>query len=562
MLPDLTSNRSARPRYTFCVKAANNAGGHLERLEVSRLATIEALTLELSGGLSVFTGETGAGKSIIVDALGLLLGARASSDLVRTGEADLLVTGFWQEESASRRVTVQGRSTARLSGEVVTLRELSDFAEERLTIHWQHSAQSLLSPARQRALLDDRAHDELRAYERAYAAWRAAGERLERLRASERERARQLDLLTYQAQEIAAVNPQEGEEEPLRAELDRLSNLDLIASGASDALALLAGEEVSAQGLVGDAVRALTSAARYEPNVAQLQRELREALSALEAVAGELRDVADASAPDPEELARVEQRLAQLAKLQTKYGPNIADVLRYQAELTAQLQDLHRDESDAGSLEGELRTLQADVMASGRALAEARRAVAAPLAEQLEGVIRQLGMPHARLTFSLDALTEPGPHGLEEVRVLFSANPGEDAGPLASVASGGELSRVMLAISTVTGAHTPSVVFDEVDAGVGGAAALAVAAQLAALSRDRQVMVVTHLAQIAARADHHFKVEKALEDGRTVTRVRELRGPERLEEIARMLSGDLSEAALRHARELVEGGRKKTASRS
>ena len=544
------------------MKAADNPAGHLERLEVSRLATIEALTLDLSGGLSVFTGETGAGKSIIVDALGLLLGGRANSDLVRTGEADLLVGGFWAEESASRRVTVQGRSTARLSGEVVTLRELSDFAEERLTIHWQHSAQSLLSPARQRALLDDRSAEAARAYGQAHSAWRQAAERLERLRTSERERARQLDLLTYQAEEIAAVAPKEGEEEPLRAELDRLANLDLIASGAAEALSRLAGEELSAQGLVGDAVRALSGAARYEPNVAQLQRELREALSALEAVAGELRAVSEASAPDPEELARVETRLAQLAKLQTKYGPGITDVLRYQAELAGQLAGLHRDESDAGRLEGELQSLAAEVTARGRALGEARRAVAAPLAEQLQGVIRQLGMPHARLSFELTTLPEPGPHGLEEVSLLFSANPGEAAGPLASVASGGELSRVMLAISTVTGAHTPSVVFDEVDAGVGGAAALAVAAQLAALARDRQVMVVTHLAQIAAKADHHFKVEKALEGGRTVTRVRELSGHERLEEVARMLSGDASEAALRHARELVEGGRKKAASRS
>ncbi|GGM02314.1 DNA repair protein RecN [Deinococcus aerophilus] len=528
----------------------------LARLEVRNLATIRELALDFAGGLSVFTGETGAGKSIIVDALGLLLGARANHDLIRTGESDLLVTGFWtgaegEEASSSRRLSAGGRGVARLDGEVVSVRELQEWAQRRLTIHWQHSAVTLLSPANQRGLLDRQAPAEAEAYAGAYRAWQEARARLERLRAGERERARQLDLLDFQAREIAEVAPQPGEEEPLRAELDRLANLETIAQAAAGALTLLSDGEENAAGFLAEAVRTLNASARHDETSAQLQRELREALESLQAVAGELRAVAEDGAPDPEELARVEGRLGALGKLRTKYGPALEDVLEFQAQVERELADLNRDEQDAGTLDAEVAALHDAVRRAGDALDAARARRAAPLAAELIGVIRELGMPHARLDFRLHPLPEAALFGTSDVTLLFTANPGEDLAPLSEVASGGELSRVMLAISTVLGAETPAVVFDEVDAGIGGGAALAVAEQLQRLARSRQVFVVTHLAQIAARADHHFKVEKAVEEGRTVSRVRELSPGERLEEIARMLSGHASEAALGHAQELL-----------
>ncbi|GAA5512102.1 DNA repair protein RecN [Deinococcus carri] len=532
------------------------AGAALSRLEVRNLATIRDLTLELRGGFSAFTGETGAGKSIIVDALGLLLGSRANTDLIRSGEDGLLVTGFWggeggDEFSASRRVTTQGRGTARLDGEVVSVRELQEWASGRLTIHWQHSAVSLLTPANQRALLDRQVPGELASYQAAYRAWTDARTRLERLRTGERERARQLDLLKFQVREIAEVAPQPGEEEPLTAELTRLSNLETIALGAAGALELLSDGETSAAGLIAEAVRALNAGAKYDETSAQLQQDLRAALDSVQAVVGELRGVAEDSAPDAEELARVEARLSALGKLRAKYGPALEDVLAFQAGAEEELAALTRDEQDAGTLEAEAERLEREVGRAGQALDAARTQRAGPLARQLVGVIRELGMPHARLEFRLSPLPQPGPAGRSDVALHFTANPGEDLGPLADVASGGELSRVMLAISTVLGADTPAVVFDEVDAGIGGAAALAVADQLSRLAGERQVLVVTHLAQIAARADHHYKVEKQVEDGRTVSRVRLLSPGERLEEIARMLSGNTSEAALSHARELL-----------
>ncbi|MFC3863184.1 DNA repair protein RecN [Deinococcus antarcticus] len=545
--------RQARPAKTKPEKPKPAAGPRLSQLEVRNLATIPELTLQLGDGFCAFTGETGAGKSIIVDALGLLLGGRANSDLIRTGADDLLVTGFWGEESASRRLSATGRGNARLDGEVVSVRELQEWAQNRLTIHWQHSAVSLLSPANQRALLDRRVPHEARAYAAAFTAWREADTRLESLRSSERERARQLDLLRFQSQEIAEVAPQVGEEDPLNAELTRLANLHTIASAAAGGLELLSDGDMNAASLLSEAVRVLNSGAKYDENTGQLQNELREALEAVQAVVSELRDTAEQSAPDPEELARVEARLAALNKLRNKYGPTLEDVLDFQVKVEEELATLERDEQDAGTLQDEVDALHAELLKVGAGLDRAREREAGPLVKQLLAVIRELGMPHARMEFSLSPAASPTAHGLSDVTLLFNANPGEALAGLADVASGGELSRVMLAISTVLGADTPCVVFDEVDAGIGGTAAQAVASQLARLAQERQVLVVTHLAQIAARADHHFKVEKGVEGGRTVSRVRLLTETERLDEIARMLSGNTSEAALSHARELLAG---------
>lgn len=549
----LAVTRQARPAKTKPEKPKPAAGPRLSQLEVRNLATIPELTLQLGDGFCAFTGETGAGKSIIVDALGLLLGGRANSDLIRTGADDLLVTGFWGEESASRRLSATGRGNARLDGEVVSVRELQEWAQNRLTIHWQHSAVSLLSPANQRALLDRRVPHEARAYAAAFTAWREADTRLESLRSSERERARQLDLLRFQSQEIAEVAPQVGEEDPLNAELTRLANLHTIASAAAGGLELLSDGDMNAASLLSEAVRVLNSGAKYDENTGQLQNELREALEAVQAVVSELRDTAEQSAPDPEELARVEARLAALNKLRNKYGPTLEDVLDFQVKVEEELATLERDEQDAGTLQDEVDALHAELLKVGAGLDRAREREAGPLVKQLLAVIRELGMPHARMEFSLSPTPSPTAHGLSDVTLLFNANPGEALAGLADVASGGELSRVMLAISTVLGADTPCVVFDEVDAGIGGTAAQAVASQLARLAQERQVLVVTHLAQIAARADHHFKVEKGVEGGRTVSRVRLLTETERLDEIARMLSGNTSEAALSHARELLAG---------
>lgn len=527
----------------------------LTRLEVQSLATIERLELDFSHGLSVFTGETGAGKSIIVDALGLLLGERARPELIRRGEEHLLVTGFWAgaegETISSRRVSRQGRSVARLDGEVVALRELSGWAGEQLTIHWQHSAAGLLSGAAGRLLLDRQVPKEAAAYSEAYSAWQAARARLERLQGGERERARLIDLLEFQVNEIRAAAPGAGEEEPLTAELARLSHQESIAGAAAGTVQLLSDGEVNARDLMRAALKTLSAGARHDPASQALLGELEAALEAVEALLPELRDIAEGQAPDPREIEAVEARLSLLGRLRSKYGADLAEVLAFAEKAEAELAELSRDEADAGQLQAETERLYQALLAAGQQLDAARAAAAPPLAEALLAVIRELGMPHARLEFALEPLPQPAPAGLSEVSLLFNANLGESMGPLSEVASGGELSRVMLAVSTVVGAETPVVIFDEVDAGIGGATALAVAGQLAALGQSRQVLVVTHLAQIAARADHHYRVEKEVIEGRTVSRVRLLSREEREAELARMLGGQTSGAALEHARELL-----------
>ena len=528
----------------------------LTRLEVDSLAIIDHLALELGGGLCAFTGETGAGKSIVIDALGLLLGGRASSEMIRSGRESLLVSAFWNDELvAGRRVTASGRGTARLEGEVVTVRELGARVGERLTLHGQHAAVVLLSTRTQREFLDSGISKALlERYSAAHTQFTAAKDRLERLKMNERERARELDLLEYQFREIADLKPVAGEEEPLEAELERLSNLEEIAAQAAQSLELLQEADYNALSLLQEAVKTLSSVAKVDPSVATLRETLKEVVSSLKGVSHELSTLSEDSAPDPEELERISNRLTGLTKLKNKYGATLEDVLKYGNELETRLLELRGDDADLGDLELNLARFQAEVLKVGRELSSERAKGALELGEKLVQVVRKLGMPHARLEFALTSLTEPSSSGLESVEILFSANPGENLGPLSSVASGGELSRVMLALSTVLGSNTPTVIFDEVDAGIGGSAANAVAQQLETLAAQHQVLVVTHLAQIAARAHHHYLVEKHVrDDGRTETTVRLLGESERLEELARMLSGAVSKVALEHARELLEG---------
>ena len=528
----------------------------LTRLEVDSLAIIDHLALELGGGLCAFTGETGAGKSIVIDALGLLLGGRASSELIRSGRESLLVSGFWDDEwVAGRRVTAAGRGTARLEGEVVSVRELGVRVGERLTLHGQHAAVALLNTRTHREFLDANLSKALlERYTVAYTQFTTARERLERLKLGERERARELDLLEYQFREISDLKPVAGEEEGLESELERLSNLEEIAAQAALSLELLQEADYNALSLLQEAVKALSSVAKVDPSVAALRENLKELASGLKAVSHELTAISEDSAPDPEELERISSRLSGLTKLKNKYGATLEDVLSYASELEARLLELRGDDADLGDLEKNLAQYRAEVLEVGTELSGKRTQGALELGHKLLEVVRRLGMPHARLEFALTPLAEPSSSGLESVEILFSANPGENLGPLSSVASGGELSRVMLSLSTVLGSSTPTVIFDEVDAGIGGSAANAVAQQLENLAAQHQVLVVTHQAQIAARADHHYLVEKHVrDDGRTETTVRSLSESERPLELARMLSGVVSKVALEHARELLEG---------
>ncbi len=520
----------------------------LKRLEVRNLAVIREATLELGPGLNVLTGETGAGKSLLVDALALLLGAR-SEGLVGPFGDSLLVTAFFQGEGEERILSrrVGGRSTPRIDGEVVSLKELQEEAERWLSLHAQHTAIALLSPKRQRELLDALLPPGLlQEYGEAYRKHQALLAEKRTLEEALRAKGEREDLLRFQLKEIQEASPRPGEDQELEAEAQRLRHLEALRERSGKAYALLA--EGGALDLLQAALRELRVGSRFDLALEALAKDLEAALEGGRAVARELEDYLESLEGDPSRLAQLEERLSLLERLKRKYGPTLEEVLRYRERAEEELRALEGGEERLWELERALRVASEALYKAGERLSEARLEAAGKLAEEMEAELSALGFPKARFQVELKPLPEPGPQGLEEVLFRFSANPHLPPAPL-SAASGGELSRLALALALLTGAEAPTVVFDEVDTGVGGETAWKVAERLAQLGQARQVLVVTHLPQIAARARRHLRVVKEGEE----VRIEVLEGERRIRELARLLSGQYTEAALAHARLLLEG---------
>lgn len=530
----------------------------LETLELRDFAIVDELEFALSPGLNVLTGETGAGKSIIIDAIELLTGARAVSGMIRGGADSALVQATLSGtriESCARRLSQGGRHSARIDGELVTVAELSERVGALAAVFGQHAAQELTSRTRQRDQLDRLlSKDHLRSKEAHAAAFEraaAVNNRLLALEELERQRSRKEDTLKHQLSEIDSAAPRVGEDDALRAELTELRNAERLLLAATAAHAALEGAEVNAATLLAQAVRELEAAGRYSQQFGALATDLAANLQGASAVASELERILADWGNDPNRLDAVQARLAQLQALTRKYGPTIADVLTFRASAAAELTELAEGDEEAERLRAELAQLQAELTTLGAELSAARRHAARQLEERIAPLLGDLGMERAQFEVELTESARRHRHGLDDVRFLFSANPGEAPQPLSAIASGGELSRVMLALNLITGTEYPTLVFDEIDAGVGGEAAGKVAALLAQLANQHQVLVVTHLAQVAAYADAHFVVEKQLEGDRTITRVRRVGPSAREAELARMLSGAPTEAALTHARELL-----------
>ncbi|MEN2981998.1 MAG: AAA family ATPase [Thermus sp.] len=515
----------------------------LLRLEVQNLAAIREAVLELGPGLNVLTGETGAGKSLLVDALALLLGEKAEGLLGPFGES-LLVTAFFPERVLSRRVG--SRSTPRIDGEVVSLKELQEEAERWLSLHAQHAALALLSPRRQRALLDALLHPEtLGAYAEAYGQYQALLAEQRALEEALRMRSEREDLLRFQLREIEEAKPRPGEDQELWQEAERLRHLEALRERAGRAYALLAEE--GTLDLLQGAVRELRGGGRFDRALEALAGDLEAALQGARAVARELEDYLEGLEGDPERLAALEARLSLLERLKRKYGPTLEEVLAHAQRAQEELRTLEGGEERLEAVRRAVRASRETLLAAGEALTEARAQAAQRLARGMEAELAALGLPQARFQVELLPLPEPGPFGLEEVAFRFSASPHLPPAPLGA-ASGGELSRIALALALLTGAEAPTVVFDEMDTGVGGETAWKLAERLARLAESRQVLVVTHLPQVAARAHRHLRVVK---EGSEV-RVEVLEGEARVRELARLLSGQYTEAALAHARLLLE----------
>jgi DNA repair protein RecN (Recombination protein N) len=566
----------------------------LEELTVRDFALIERLSVSFTGGLNLLTGETGAGKSLLVGAIGFLLGAKADTGVIRAGAEESLVTGVldvsgnaeaqdWLRsrglEPEEGRVLIRrgiksnGRGSAYIQNQSALRSDLSELTSLLVDLHGQHEHQSLLLPENHRKLLDRYAkiEEEVLAFGGRFAALSAEKRSYESALASEAERGREIEFLRFAVDEISKAKLRAGEEAELEAEERLLSQHEkLFAAVEAAAAALsgsLAGGSEGGEGALA-ALRRLRSgletAAAIDPSLSDLARRSDDAFYELEDVADSLRHYVGAISFSPERLEEVESRLADIRRLKKKYGATIEAVLLRLEEDQGRLSRLETWEEDKGEIERRIEAMEAEVLSAALAISEKRRAAASGLQERIEAIVRTLGMPSAKFFARVgrkEAAEGPlgprpvvGPYGVDEVEFLIAPNPGESAKPLARIASGGELSRVALAAKTVL-AGTDSVdclIFDEVDAGIGGEVAVAVGEHLKELGKAKQVLCITHLASIAVRADNHYRVEKDVSGGRTTTRLSRMEGRVRAEEIARMLAGDpREEASIAHATELL-----------
>ncbi len=527
-------------------------------LTVRDLGVIESARIELGAGMTVLTGETGAGKTLVVGALALLVGGRGDPAVVRPGADEAVVEGRFlladgsdgsdgsDELVLSRTVAARGRSRAWIDSRMAPLSALAERGPGLVELHGQHAHRALVDPAAQRRALDAFAAVDLGPLGRARAAVRQATAALEGMGGDSSIRARHVELLRFQVDEIAAAAIEDDDEDQrLADEEDRLAEMAAHREAAGHAQALLVG--LDGGGAADGVGRARALLAASFP-LAALADRLAAVHAELEDVAGELRTVAETWEEDPGRLDEVRSRRQLLRVLARKYGGDLAAVLAHAEATRRELQDLADAEADAEAAARRLAGLQADVAAAEHVVGEARRQAAPRLASAVEERLRSLGMPRALLQVHVGDV-DPG----DDVEIRFCANPGEAVLPLAKVASGGELARAMLALRLVLSEAPPTMVFDEVDAGIGGTAAIAVGRALWELGRRHQVLVVTHLPQVAAFADRHLTVGKETAGGRTVARVQSVVGDDRLVELARMLSGQPgSTTARRHAAELLE----------
>ena len=519
----------------------------LSELQISSLRTIERVNLVLDAGMTALTGETGAGKTMIVEAISLLLGGRAEPSMVRPGAEQAVVHGRFlvggEEHVITRVVPAKGRSRAYHNDQPVNASRLGELTSTWIELHGQHSHQRLTTTAEQRDALDRWAGIDLGEYRALRSEDQRLARRLDDLGGDDRARQRELDLLRYQHRELSAAALTDSDEElRLEEEADALGRVEQTRELCAQLVELLAADG-GAVDLVGQAAHR----AGGEPGLSALAGRLHAALAELADVAADARRRTEDVELDEQRIAAVGERRALLRELRHRYGETLGEVIAFHAEVQARLSELeHLDEARASVL-AELEACRAKLAAAAATIAAQRTARAGALAATLETRLRTLAMPHAEV-----AVEVAGPPPGDQVTVLLAANPGLPPAPLAQAASGGELSRAMLALRVELAGEAGTMVFDEVDAGVGGAAADAVGQALAELAAQRQVLVVTHLAQIAARADAQLLIDKRVADGATTTTVSVLDGASRVDEIARLLAGGNDRAAREYAAELLK----------
>lgn len=561
----------------------------LKSLTVWNFALLEHVQVEFQSGLNILTGETGAGKSILIDSLGAVLGARMSADMVRSGCDWLRVEAVFSLEDESlglhelltqqaiddsdkeliitRQLTRAGRSTALVNGCHVTLAILRQIGAYLVDIHGQNENLALLKEENQFHLLDGYDPDvaeALAAYECAYREWREKKKAYDEKQQASREYAQRLDMLHWQDKEISEANLKAGEDEALEAEIRKLSHAEKIVGSIEESYELLEGGGGSGLGVLpalSQVKKDLEDISRFDDALANAQKMVEEAYISLQEASYELRDYGESVEFSPARLDQLQSRMDVIYRLCKKYGATLGDVLAHQKKVERELSEIENYDEDIAALEKEIAALEKELGKKAAALTELRRTAAKDLSSAIEEQLFALGMPKAQLAIRVEQAADYGPRGRDEVAMFFSANPGEAEKPLQRVASGGELSRIALAIKTVASSRdssVPSMVFDEIDTGIGGRTAQMVAERIALVAQYKQVLCITHLPQIACMADAHLYISKRTEEGTTATQIRPLSERERISEIARMASGaDMTTASLDNAREMVSHAKMK-----
>ncbi len=547
----------------------------LTDLTIKNVAIIDNLHITLKAGLTVLTGETGAGKSIIIDAVGLIMGSRASSELIRSGEEEAVVEALFDISSLpeirntlceagfdcddelliKRSLSRSGKNRIFINGSMATLTLLSEIAPRLINIYGQHDSQTLLKPDNHLRLLDSFAALEKQRLEfsRAFGRLSELQERITALDSAERDAERRLDILTYQSEEIAKAELKSGEEEELEERRQLLASSEKLGCATAEAYDRLYDGDGAILGQLRRITGSVTELAAIDHSLTELAGSLENAYLQLEDAAITLRDYSSRIESDPAALQQLEDRLDLIGRLKKKYAPTVTGILEYKNGIDLELELLLNREQSRHDLKAELEQLRGELKQLGKKLTADRAEAAVRLEKALEREAHQLAMKGAVIKAALDPLQEPRSNGFEKVEFLFSPNPGEPPRPMAKIASGGELSRLMLAIKQVLpDSDVPTLVFDEVDTGIGGATSELVGKKLQNVATRQQALCITHLPQVAVCANQQLRVEKLIEGGRTSTRIVELDQTGRTAEIARMLAGaTITESALAHAAEML-----------
>ena len=553
----------------------------LNQLSVRNVAVIDKLDINLHDGVSVLTGETGAGKSIIIDSINMILGDRANKELVRYGTDKAIVQAVFdapksvinileendiyvEDETViiTRQVTKEGKSVARINGMVVTLNILREISDRLINIHGQHDNQALLTPIRHITFLDAYADNEeyINRYKDILSKKREIEKKISSLEMDEQEKMQRIDLLEYQVKEIKKASLEKDEEDDLREQRDIYTNAEQITKSVNEAyMNLYEGDEIqSAYDGISIAVNEISQISDLNPQLKSIYDTLNEIMYSLEDTAHEIKEFGETVEFDEQTLNEIEERLDLISRLKRKYGNSIEEILEYLKKAESELNDIKLSDERTNELKEELKNITKELKEKGNVLTQRRENAAKVLEENIEKSLHELNMEKSKFKVNIENDGTFYDNGMDKVEFLISTNPGEPLKPLVKIASGGELSRVMLAIKSILADSdgVDTMIFDEIDTGVSGKAAMSIAKKLAVIAKNKQVICITHLPQLTAMADNHYLIQKNTDGEMASTTLKELDEEGRELELARIIDGgEVTELALSHAKQMLENAK-------